>query len=449
MARHVALLGGGALLAAALRALLQPDDEVTQLDELKEWSAGLDADIDAVVVDLPPRSQAAAVSRIRASYRGRLIVMRDPTDDPAGLPAEDDVLVIHRPVAIAQLVTLITTDPSGLDSSARHLAAARPARGVPGTAPTAVPSEPEVTRLRLVRRRSGPGGGARAPAVASGPVPAAGSAGQLARTSASDAAAGTAFGAFRPVALAGTSLLVAYLGVVAASELAWRPLGSAVLASAACHGLLALLLCLVPGVRADARTAALLPPLIAVSVVRLISLAALPADVHPLLRVVIVGSPALVAVAMSTRLRLPEWPLVRPRSGGWYGQVLIGLLGVPLALLVWLVAPATAQVATGIPMIVAATILVVFAALPDELLFRGLLVPASVGVAGLWGLPLSSVAYALTYLPGGSAQPVLLAFLLGLALGWCRWRTGSVVGVVIAHGLLNVLVYLVLPVSGS
>jgi hypothetical protein len=166
---------------------------------------------------------------------------------------------------------------------------------------------------------------------------------------------------------------------------------------------------------------------VAVSVVRLISLAALPTDVQPLLRVVIVGAPALVAVAISTRLRLPEWRLVRPRSGGWYGQVLIGLLGAPLALLAWLVAPATAQeVAIGIPTMVAATILVGLAALPDELLFRGLLVSASVGVAGRWGIPLSSVAYALMYLPGGSAQTVLLAFLVGLALGWCRWRTGSV-----------------------
>lgn len=58
------------------------------------------------------------------------------------------------------------------------------------------------------------------------------------------------------------------------------------------------------------------------------------------------------------------------------------------------------------------------------------------------------MAYALIYLPGGSAQTVLLA-LLGFGAGWCRWRTGSVVGVVAAHGLLNVLVYLVLPISGS
>jgi membrane protease YdiL (CAAX protease family) len=59
------------------------------------------------------------------------------------------------------------------------------------------------------------------------------------------------------------------------------------------------------------------------------------------------------------------------------------------------------------------------------------------------------VAYALAYLPGGSPRTVLLAFGLGMVLGWCRQRTGSVVGVIAAHGLVNVLVYLTLPLSGS
>jgi membrane protease YdiL (CAAX protease family) len=230
--------------------------------------------------------------------------------------------------------------------------------------------------------------------------------------------------------------------------LAWRPLSIAVLASAACHGVLALLLCLAPRLTADARTLALLPPLVAISTIRLIAFAALPADVHPLLRLVVVGVPALVAVAMSARLRLPEWPLLRPHKGGWRGQALVTLLGIPLAVLVWVLAPPGVQVATGASTVVAAVVLV-FAALPDELLYRGLLVPAAVGVAGGWGLPLSSVAYALAYLPGGSPRTVLLAFGLGMVLGWCRQRTGSVVGVIAAHGLVNVLVYLTLPLSGS
>jgi membrane protease YdiL (CAAX protease family) len=419
MARHVTILGGSALLAASLRVLLRSGDRITQLDELQDWPSKLDADIDTVVVDLPTDARLAAVEKIRVSYRGPLIVLVDPADDHAERLAERDCLVVKRPLHIDELSTLVTTDPPDL-----------------------------ATRPRLIRNPSGPSGEGRAPATASIAAAVAASTGRV-RGASSDVAAGTPSAASRPVALAGTSLLVAYLGAVAVIELAWRPLGVSVLASAACHGLFALLLCLPLWATADPRTATLLPPLIAVSVVRLIAFAALPAAVHPLLHLLVVGAPALVAVAMSARLRPPEWRLLRPHTWGWHGQALVALLGIPFAVLVGSLAPPTVQVTMGTPTVVAATILVVFAALPDELLFRGLLTPACVGVAGGWGLPLSSAVYALSYLPGGSGRTILLAFLLGMALGWCRQRTGSVVGVVAAHGLLNVLIFMALPVPGS
>jgi membrane protease YdiL (CAAX protease family) len=437
MPRHVTLLGGSALLAASLRVLLQSGDRITQLDELQDWPSKLDADIDTVVVDLPTDARLAAVEKIRVSYRGRLIVLVDPADDHAERLAERDCLVLNRPLDIGELSTLVTTDPPDLINPTNQ------------SAPEAFPRDLEATRPRLIRNPSGPSGGRRAPATASIAAAVTASTGRLVRAASSDVAAGTASAASRPVALAGTSLLVAYLGVVAVIELAWRPLGVSVLASAACHGLFALLLCLPLWATADPRTATLLPPLIAVSVVRLIAFAALPAAVHPLLHLLVVGAPALVAIAMSARLRPPEWRLLRPHTWGWHGQALVALLGIPFAVLVWLLAPPTVQVTMGTPTVVAATILVVFAALPDELLFRGLLTPACVGVAGGWGLPLSSAVYALSYLPGGSGRTILLAFLLGMALGWCRQRTGSIVGVAAAHGLLNVLVFMALPVPGS
>jgi uncharacterized protein len=438
MPRHVALVGGSVVLAASLRVLflLQSDDRVTRLDELSDWPSEHGTDIDTVVVDLPAAARLEMVQKIRASYRGRLIVLLDATDDHAERLAEHDCLVVKRPLGIAQLSTLVTTDLSGL---------VRPAGQ---SAPETPPPQRKAPRPRPIRSASGLSAASRTPAGASIADTAAASTGRPARAAASDLAVGTPSATSRPVALAGTALLVAYLGTVAAVELAWRPLGVAVLASAACYGLLALLLCLPLWAAADPRTATLLPPLTTVCVVRLVAFAALPTAVHPLTHLIVVGAPALVAVAMSARLRPPEWRLLRPHTWGWHGQALVALLGIPFAVLLWLLAPPTVQVTLGASTVVAATVLVVFAALPDELLFRGLLTPAAVRVAGGWGIPLSSAVYALTYLPGGSGRTVLLAFLLGMALGWCRQRTGSVVGVVAAHGLLNVLVFMLLPVSG-
>jgi membrane protease YdiL (CAAX protease family) len=240
-------------------------------------------------------------------------------------------------------------------------------------------------------------------------------------------------------------MLLAYLIALATVDLVGSSPAISVPVAVTSQGLLALLLCVALRLVAGQGIAVLVPPLIAISVVRLVTLAALPGDVSPLTRLVVVGVPALVAVAMAARQRSPEWRLLRPHTGGWPRQLLVGLIGIPSALVVWAIAPPAVEVHRGTSTIVAATVLVVFAALPEELLYRGLLVPAATAVVGLWGIPFAAITYALAYVAGGSTATVLLAFLLGIVLGWCRWLTGSVVGVIGAHSLLNVIVYLVLP----
>jgi membrane protease YdiL (CAAX protease family) len=243
-------------------------------------------------------------------------------------------------------------------------------------------------------------------------------------------------------------MLLAYLSTLAVIELAGSSPLVSVPVAAASHGLLALLLCLALRVTGDQRVALLLPPLVAVSVVRLLTLAALPGDVSPLLRLVVVGVPALVAIAMAARQRSPAWWLLRPHTGGWAGQLLVALVGIPSALFIWAIAPPAVQVRGDASMMITAAVLVIFAALPEELLYRGLLVPAAADVVGGWGVPFAAAVYALAFLNGGSIRTVLLAFLLGMVLGWCRQFTGSVVGVIGAHSLVNIIVFLLLPAPG-
>jgi membrane protease YdiL (CAAX protease family) len=243
-------------------------------------------------------------------------------------------------------------------------------------------------------------------------------------------------------------MLLGYLSTLAVIELAGSSPLVSVPVAAASYGLLALLLCLALRVTGDQRVAVLLPPLVAVSVVRLVTLAALPGDVSPLLRLVVVGVPALVAIAMAVRQRSPAWWLLRPHTGGWPGQLLVALVGIPSAFFVWAIAPPAVQVRGDATTMTAAVVLVIFAALPEELLYRGLLVPAAADVVGGWGILFAAAVYALTFLNGGSIRTVVLAFLLGVVLGWCRQLTGSVVGVIGAHSLLNVLVFLLLPAPG-
>jgi uncharacterized protein len=187
--------------------------------------------------------------------------------------------------------------------------------------------------------------------------------------------------------------------------------------------------------------AAVLPVLVAIPVVRLVTLAAPGAGVPPPVRLAALALPILLAVLLAARDRPPEWRLVRPGPGGWRVQCLVALAGVPLAVPVYLLAGPAVADPGGLPRLVALALLAV-AVIPDELLFRGLLVPSFAAVAPGVAVPLAAAVYAATYLGYASVPVVATAYGIGLALGWLRWRTGSAVGVTAARVVLVGLVFL-------
>ena len=110
MSRHVVLLRRDPSLGLALRALLHGTGKVTELINIQAWSA-LQADaVDAVVIDLPVPRRKQAVDLIRSRFKGRLVLVLDPIDDPAGVPSHD-CSVVQRPFEIVELWHLVTTDP--------------------------------------------------------------------------------------------------------------------------------------------------------------------------------------------------------------------------------------------------------------------------------------------------------------------------------------------------
>jgi membrane protease YdiL (CAAX protease family) len=90
--------------------------------------------------------------------------------------------------------------------------------------------------------------------------------------------------------------------------------------------------------------------------------------------------------------------------------------------------------------------LFVFSGLTEELVFRGLIQRSlEVTLRPLAGLLLANGLFAASYLGTQSASYVLLIAGVGLAFGLCMWRTGSIAGIGIAHGLLSVGAVLVWP----
>jgi uncharacterized protein len=215
----------------------------------------------------------------------------------------------------------------------------------------------------------------------------------------------------------------------------------------AVHAGLVVVLANVYVLRATARSRGLVAALALASLSRLLVVAIPLAGLPWATYVAVVGALLLVTILLTLRLPHVDWRKLGLRPQSWKRQGLIGLSGAPLSLASFgLLHPHPVLRGGSVAAFVAAALsLTVFSALPEELLFRGLLVPAareSLGRAG----PVAAAAVFTGAYVGTRAVPFLaLAALTGLYFGWCYERTGSLAGVVAAHCLLNIGTFLILP----
>ena len=90
---------------------------------------------------------------------------------------------------------------------------------------------------------------------------------------------------------------------------------------------------------------------------------------------------------------------------------------------------------------------VVLAPIFEETIFRGVLLPVVArDLGGLWGVVISALVFAVAHLSLGELPPL---FMLGLGLGWLRWRSGSLGSCVLMHALWNGLTFSNLVILGS
>jgi uncharacterized protein len=151
-----------------------------------------------------------------------------------------------------------------------------------------------------------------------------------------------------------------------------------------------------------------------------------------------VGIPILAAAMLAGMLS----GLTRADLGlvvaAWRPQAAVAATGVPLGLVAYLVAaPSPVAGTSGVAGVIAgALILLVFAGLLEELVFRGLVQTVFEGALGCPGVVWSTLLFAVMQLGARDAPLIVLMSAVGLGFGLCVRRTGSIVGVAAAHGLL-------------
>jgi uncharacterized protein len=141
----------------------------------------------------------------------------------------------------------------------------------------------------------------------------------------------------------------------------------------------------------------------------------------------------------------------RPRDVGLtFSSPVIQLLGVPLGIYLAVLGYTVLQTDNLAALISVpdtlfpALVLVATTGIVEELVFRGVIQRAA-RILGPFGFVFPAVIYSAMQIGHGSITLVLFSLAAGLIFGFIVKKTGSIAGVGIAHGLMNALLYLVLP----
>jgi len=191
--------------------------------------------------------------------------------------------------------------------------------------------------------------------------------------------------------------------------------------------------------------ARVLPALSLVSLLRILSMTLVVNWFDAIWLNPLVCLPLLVGIGLTLRLLelTPQQVGLSPLPRGWQG--LIAASGVPLGLgLYWLSKPAPPEF-PSLWLFLFAGVALFLTGFVEELLFRGLVTNVLLQFFGLLGLALATILFGFMYL--GTLSPGLILWMLGFGFcaGLCLKHTQSILGIGIAHGIMNVVALLLLP----
>ncbi len=237
-----------------------------------------------------------------------------------------------------------------------------------------------------------------------------------------------------------------YLVVVAVAEI----VGSiwSVPAGVVCHGLL--LLGIVNHYAVASRDQAMdgcgralecssstLPVLALVPTLRIASLTVPSEGVSPIVWYAVVGLALTFGVVLTARLVGARGADLGLR---WTStQPLVALLGVPLAAVTYTLPHAEPTIESGDwrYVVMASVVLFLLGAL-EEVVFRGMIQRSLCQLFGAHGVVLTAMLSTVSAIGSGSLGRVAFGGVVGLVFGGLVYRTQSLVGVAVAHGIVNV-----------
>lgn len=161
----------------------------------------------------------------------------------------------------------------------------------------------------------------------------------------------------------------------------------------------------------------------------------------------VVSIPLFIAATVVRRTLNVSWEECGLHGKGLPLQLLVAVVGPLLGLVEYRIlrpAPLISSLNWG-QILVPALILLFSTGLLEELIFRGVMQWAVLEVMGKPGIVYVAAVFAVLHTGHRSLAEVFFVFGVALFFGWFVYRTRSIVGVSLAHGLINVWLFLVVP----
>lgn len=139
--------------------------------------------------------------------------------------------------------------------------------------------------------------------------------------------------------------------------------------------------------------------------------------------------------AVGLVLKNPKWQSIIASTGIVFGFIEYTVLRYP---------PLISQLTWTDAWIPGVTLLI-STGLVEEFVFRGVMQKACEEALGKWTLAYVSYIFAILHVIHGSVLDIFLVFVIAYFFAWCVKKTGSLVGVVLGHGITNSVLFLVAP----
>lgn len=215
------------------------------------------------------------------------------------------------------------------------------------------------------------------------------------------------------------------------------------------YGVILLVVMLLAALSPDRKGLRFLLPLAFPPLIRLLSLSLPFANFNLIYWYAIIGIPLFIATFLTIRASGLSADLIGLRVS-WREvplQLLIGLSGILLGLVEYLILRPEALVSepSWDQILIPALILLVFTGFLEELIFRGVMQAAAIQTIGQTGLIFVALVFTVLHIGYHSLLDVIFVFAVAKIFGFLVQRNKTLLGVSIAHGLINVSLYLIFP----